>query len=598
MTSLQHPEWLGPLVMLVTSVALAIGLGAWRAGRRRRALLGPGPRFPDLGRDLVLLASLVAVGLALLGPHFGERTERLDASGVDVVVLLDVSRSMDARDVAPSRLVRARRNAELVLSSLEPGDRAALAAYAGRGVLLTPLTADHAALLDVLPSVDGELMRLRTSNLDDGVRATLAAFDPASLRPRVLLVLGDGEDPSGRGDAQAAAAEAARAGVRILAVALGSDAGSPVPDHGAALRDAAGEVVRTRRDAARLAALAAGTGGRLLRADIFGALDPSEAVREIRRDATTAPGESVERRVPALQATPFAALAFALLAVELLAPLSLRRPPLQWRTALQVGAVLGLMLLAWPQRRAGAEQERPGEEARTAAEIAALEAQAARAPGDPRTLLRLGLARARAGLGPEAERAFLAAALLARDPALASLAYFDLGVSALERGELEVARDAFFDALALAPRDEEARFNLEWTLGALREEVPPPAGKSKFEQTQDKTGDSPEEQAGGAGEPGESERGGRGPSASGPERGAAGAQDARPGSNGAGTGSEGRTSQTQAAGELSGAQAPALSAAEAARWLRAVQDDPGRALREAARQAGADSRAGARISDW
>ena len=595
MTSLQHPEWLGPLATLGTSVALAIGLGAWRAGRRRRALLGPGPRFPDLGRDLLLLASLVAVGLALLGPHFGERTERVDASGVDVVVLLDVSRSMDARDVAPSRLVRARRNAELVLSSLEPGDRAALAGYAGRGVLLTPLTADHAALLDVLPSVDGELMRLRSSNLDDGVRATLAAFDPASLRPRVLFVLGDGEDPSGRGDAQSAAAEAARAGVRILAVALGSDAGSPVPDHGAALRDAAGEVVRTRRDAARLAALATRTGGRLLRTDAFGALDPSEAVREVRRDAATAPGESVERRVPALQSTPFAALAFALLAVELLAPLSLRRPSLRWRTALQVGAVLGLVLLAWPQSRAGAEQERPGEEARTAAEIAALEAQAARASGDPRTLLRLGLARARAGLAPEAERAFLAAALLARDPALASLAYFDLGVSALERGELEVARDAFFDTLALAPRDEEARFNLEWTLGALREEVPPPAGKSKFEQTQNKTGDSPEEQAGGAGE---NERGARGPSASGPERGDAGAPDATPRSGAAGPGSEGSASRTQVAGELSGAQAPALSAAEAARWLHAVQDDPGRALREAARQAGGDTRAGARISDW
>jgi Ca-activated chloride channel family protein len=519
----------------------------------------------------------------------------VDASGVDVVVLLDVSRSMDARDVAPSRLVRARRNAELVLSSLEPGDRAALAAYAGRGVLLTPLTADHAALLDVLPSVDGELMRLRTSNLDDGVRAMLAAFDPASLRPRVLLVLGDGEDPSGRGDEQAAAAEAARAGVRILAVALGSDAGSPVPDHGAALRDAAGEVVRTRRDAARLAALATRTGGRLLRTDAFGALDPSEAVREIRRDAATAPGESVERRVPALQATPFAALAFALLAVELLASLSLRRPSLRWRTALRVGAVLGLVLLAWPQSRAGAQPAARSDEARTAAEIAALEAQAARAPFEPRTLLRLGLARARAGMGPEAERAFLAAALLARDPALASLAYFDLGVSALERGELEVARDAFFDTLALAPRDEEARFNLEWTLGALREEVPPPARKSKFEQTQDKAGDSPEEQAGGNGE---NERGDRGPSVSGPERGDAGAPDATPGSGAALTGSESRASQTQTAGELAGAQAPDLSAAEAARWLRAVQDDPGRALREAARQAGADTRAGARISDW
>ena len=207
-----------------------------------------------------------------------------------MVLLLDVSRSMDARDVAPSRLDRARRDAELVLDGLEPGDRVALAAFGSAGVLLTPLTADRVALADVLPSVDADLMRYRGSDLPAGIHAALAAFEPSSLRPRVLLLLSDGEDPARTGDEQAAAAEAARADVRILAVAVGTDEGSVVPDHGVPLRDAAGAQIRTRRDVPRVRALAEGADGRLLPTDRFGAIDAMAAVREIRRDAARAPG--------------------------------------------------------------------------------------------------------------------------------------------------------------------------------------------------------------------------------------------------------------------------------------------------------------------
>jgi tetratricopeptide (TPR) repeat protein len=95
-------------------------------------------------------------------------------------------------------------------------------------------------------------------------------------------------------------------------------------------------------------------------------------------------------------------------------------------------------------------------------------------PGDPRLLIELGLARLERGQHPAAERALLAAALSAREPSLAGLAYYDLGVAALEQGHLEAARDAFFDALALDPSDRQARFNLEVTLSALTKRAPRP----------------------------------------------------------------------------------------------------------------------------
>jgi Ca-activated chloride channel family protein len=608
---LSHPEWLGPVALVSAAIALGLLLSAWRAGRRRHALLGAGPPLPGLGRDLLLLVALAAVGVALLGPRVGYRSERVTASGVDLVLLLDVSRSMDARDVVPSRLDRARRSAELVLLGLEPGDRVALAAYAGRGVLLTPLTADRSALLDLLPSVDSELMRLRGSDLPGGVRAGLAAFEAASLRPRVLLVLGDGEDPARSDDVRGVAAQAAREDVRILAVGIGSEAGSTVPDHGAPLRDATGEIVRTRRDLVRLGALAEGADGRILPTDDFGAFDPAEAVREIRRDAAGAAGEMVERRVPAVRVAPFAALAFALLAAELVGCVWRRSPPTlrhvgqtaaanRRRVVLPAVSTLLCVVLAEPRLSRGAEPEAAAGVARleaAATGIAGLEAAAARAPRDPAVLVRLGLARARAGLGPEAQRAFLAAALYARDPALASLAYFDLGVSALERGELEAARDAFFDALALSPRDGEARFNLEWTLHALQEgAAPPPGGEHPSESKEERpgTGSDPEAAVGGA--PASGDGRARGDTADDPSGGA---------SSGAAEGSAGPAAHPEAspAGAAeergqTGAPAQALDAGEITRWLHAVQDDPGRGLRDAARRAGGGERPSAQGPGW
>jgi tetratricopeptide (TPR) repeat protein len=382
-----------------------------------------------------------------------------------------------------------------------------------------------------------------------------------------------------------AAAEAARADVRILSVGVGTEAGSTIPDHEALLRDPAGELVRSRRDLARLAALAEGTGGRLLATDAFGALDAVDARREIRRDAASAPGETVERRVAAVRVAPFAALAFALLAAELafgalaaalVGPLSLPSQATRRRSTLPALSTLLVLLLAAPPRSRGAEPD-----GHALAGIPALEAAAAREPRDPTLLLRLGLARARAGLGPEAERAFLAAALYARDPGLASLAYFDLGVTALERGALERARDAFLDTLALSPADGEARFNLEWTLRALQEAPPPRGAESPSGAEDPRAGAADDERPGGAETSTErGARGGQGPHSE-PDAGSGAPTDNAP---------------EAAAGDAP--QAAPLDAADTARWLHAVQDDPGRGLRDAARRAGGGERPPAQAPGW
>ena len=433
MSGAVHPEWLAPAAGLLLGVALALGLARRRAAGRLARLMGARSTPPSAARDAALLLAFAALLAALVGPRWGERERQLPASGIDVALLVDVSRSMDASDTPPSRLARALRAADELLARLAPGDRAAIAAFASHGVLLTPLTPDHEALRELLSGLDTELIQPRGSALAEGVRAALAAFEVASERPRVLLVLSDGEDSGG--GRELPLAEASRAEVRVLAAALGSEEGAMLPDHGVSLVDASGLPVVTRRSLAPLERLAEATGGEVFRADASGALETLRVAGALHRDAGRV-GGLVLRRERAVQVLPFAALAFALLLLE-----GLPMPRAPRRAA---AAATALLLLA----------------AGPLAHEAALRLQ------------RAGLERLERGDTEGALRALRAAALATRDTALAALAYYHLGVAHLAAGELEAARLAFFDALALDPEDAMARFDLEWTLAALARRPP------------------------------------------------------------------------------------------------------------------------------
>jgi len=478
---LAHPEWTNPVLAILLACAVALVLARARSGRRR-GLLGP-HRRPGVSilRDAALLLALTCIGVALLGPRLGETVIRVPASGVDVVLLLDVSRSMDATDVAPSRLARARHEAAGLLARLGPGDRAALAVFASSGVLLTPLTPDTTALTELLEAIDTTLVQPAGSDLAAGIRASVSAFEGGSERPRVLFLLSDGEDPERR--PHLGIREALEAEVRVLAVSLGSPSGAQVPDHGLPLRSPNGEIVISRPRTDRLERIANATGGLLLPTDDFGAIDLALAAHEARRDTAAVAGNTVERRVRAVRVLPFAILALLLLLLETL-PRARRRQLTAGAAAMGVLTLIGAGPGSSPEATPPAQVGLGAESTRDSGRV-----------HDPIRLVELGIERLARGQQDAARRAFLAAALTARDPAVAALAYYDLGVVALETGDYEEARDAFFDALALAPRDREARYNLEWTLEAMPGEAPPPPdgpGGDESEEEQEREEPDPD----------------------------------------------------------------------------------------------------------
>jgi len=542
-----HPELFGAVVALLSLAIGAVVLARARARRLRLRLLGTPGRLVArrAASDVALLVALAAIGVALLGPRLGERVVSIVSNGVDVVFAIDVSRSMDARDVPPSRLARARRAVVEILARLAPSDRAALAAFAGSGVLLAPLTPDRAALVELLSGLDSDLLLPRSSNPGSGVRAAVTAFEAGSDRPRVVFVLSDGEDPERH--RSLGITDATRTDARVLVAALGSEIGASVPDHGVALVDRSGSVVVSRRDARRLGRLASATGGELFLGDAWGEIDFDRAAAAIRRHAGSAPGELVERSVRAVQVAPLAALAFLLLLLEGMPRPGTWRVPSSGPRRVWIGAAAafaGAAIFATPSPAGDGSGGDVGTDPAQST-LAALEAQLRARPFDPALLVRLGVARLERGRREAAARAFLAAALLANDALDASIAYHDLGVTALEDGDLVAASDAFFDALALAPDDERTRFNLEWTLQMLERHPTPPPGSGAV------------------------------------------APDAEPGAGTAGAEAKEAEAAPLESGNADSPRPPTpmdLDAAQRERWLRRIEDDPLRALRAAARQ--------------
>jgi tetratricopeptide (TPR) repeat protein len=267
-----------------------------------------------------------------------------------------------------------------------------------------------------------------------------------------VLALGDGERAHLAPETLVEALP--RQQVRLVAGAIGSEAGVALLGPSGPLLDWNGDPVVTRRESLGFERLAAASGGSVLLADEWGALDAEALLAAAKHGLRPGPGGTLVRELPAVHGAWPAALAFALLLGECVAGARAGRG-----RAAALGATALLTLGA-----------------ATAPELEALEARVASDPADARALIALGVARAEAGETEEAVHAFSAALVRAHGREEIALASYDLGVALLALGDFAAARDAFFDALAYAPDDRQAKFNLEWALRALasREAPPPP----------------------------------------------------------------------------------------------------------------------------
>ena len=258
-------------LLLVPAAGAALALADRRAARRLAAAVGPrhgelvygGDGGAQRLRRRLLLAGLLFAGVALAQPTWGAERIVVDARGSDVVVALDVSRSMLAGDAAPSRLEMARA-ALAEATRRASGDRFALVVFAGEARPLVPLTSDLASFRELLATAEPESVERGGTDLGAALDAALALIPEQSERAATVLLVTDGEDLAARG---AAAAERCRArGVVVDAIGVGSPLGSKIVVRNgrsaAFLKDGAGRDVVSKLDPAALRRIAEATGGR------------------------------------------------------------------------------------------------------------------------------------------------------------------------------------------------------------------------------------------------------------------------------------------------------------------------------------------------
>ncbi len=275
MSSFGWPEaW--PVLLLAPLAWLGLRFVERARARRLRDLVGPraGTLAAELDtrrrgvRRILFVAGLLCALVAVVQPLFGVDARRFEQRGVDILVCLDVSRSMLAQDVAPSRLARAKDEIR-ALTDRTRGDRMGLVVFSGEARLVVPLTQDMESFADLVDQADPLAVGLGGTDLGAALDTSLGALEGASGDHEVVLLITDGEDLEGRG--MRAATACAERGVTVHCVGFGSILGSKiVTDAGGAgeafLRDRSGEEVVTVMDPAALRAIAESTGGRFVEA--------------------------------------------------------------------------------------------------------------------------------------------------------------------------------------------------------------------------------------------------------------------------------------------------------------------------------------------
>lgn len=228
--------WLLPIFVILT-------LWQWRVSRKRMAKALGTKMAPFLlnsvsttKRKWKLFLQITAIGLcifALARPQSGQSSQKVKSEGIEVMFLVDVSQSMLAEDIKPSRLELAKKDIIQFLD-LSSGDRVGLIAFAGSSILLSPMTSDKAALKMFVDSLSPQSVSLQGTEFRKALDEAKEAFkrggveaDQQTAVTRAIVIASDGEDQEA--GALEAARELAKTGVRIFTLGFGTEKGAPIP---------------------------------------------------------------------------------------------------------------------------------------------------------------------------------------------------------------------------------------------------------------------------------------------------------------------------------------------------------------------------------
>jgi Ca-activated chloride channel family protein len=225
-------------------------------------------RKAQIWKALLLVVAFLILIISMARPKMGEKNKPGKRKGQDIMIALDVSLSMMAEDIKPNRLEKAKHEIREFIDNLK-GDRVGLLVFAGKPFVWCPLTIDYSAARMFLDSIGPDLIPEPGTGIGNAIQKAMLSFVKEEKKHKVLVLITDGEDHQGKPVEMAEAA--AKEGIVIYTVGIGSSAGGPIPvkdgmgNRTGYKKDRNGGVVMTRIDELTLKSIAWKTGGEFYR---------------------------------------------------------------------------------------------------------------------------------------------------------------------------------------------------------------------------------------------------------------------------------------------------------------------------------------------
>lgn len=213
--------------------------------------------FKPFLKLLILTLCILFLIFGLVNPKIGTELETVKREGVDIVFVVDVSKSMLAEDIAPNRLEKSKRLVSAIINQLV-SDRVGIIAYAAQAIPQLPITTDYGAAKMFLQSLNTDMLSSQGTAVDSALDLSRTYFNDQDQTNRVVFLISDGEDHSD--EAEKAAIRANELGVKIFTFGVGTESGAPIPIKRNGIvetykKDLEGNVVITKKNPAILKAI-------------------------------------------------------------------------------------------------------------------------------------------------------------------------------------------------------------------------------------------------------------------------------------------------------------------------------------------------------
>jgi Ca-activated chloride channel family protein len=271
MYELEEKSYFYLLLIIPILVGIFLYIQFWKRKKQRefgdiqllRKLSPDKSVFKPVLKFIIFLLALSALVFGLVNPKIGTKMETVKREGIDIVFALDVSKSMLAEDVAPSRLEKSKQIVSQIINQLG-NDRIGIVAYAGSAFPVLPITTDYGVAKMFLQSMNTSMVSSQGTSLDEAIKLSSTYFDKGNKTSKLLILISDGEDHSE--GAEDAAAEANKNGMKIITIGVGTEKGGPIPIKRNGVvesfkRDGNNEVVITKLNQESLSTIAKATKG-------------------------------------------------------------------------------------------------------------------------------------------------------------------------------------------------------------------------------------------------------------------------------------------------------------------------------------------------